>query len=178
VPLQKEAVDVVSLSRSRVDVRRDTSNRHWHFQSSEAGLVVEADRARLGRVLDNLLDNAAKYSTFEQPIQVRVGRTLVGCDDWAEVEVRDHGIGIPAHDLPRIFERYHRGENVATIPGEGLGLSTAHQLIALHGGTLDVTSEEGRGSTFTVRLPLHPDARVPPSSPPPGEVGAAAATTR
>jgi signal transduction histidine kinase len=163
VPLQVELVDLVWLTRSRVDLRRETSHRRWDFECSEAALVVEADRARLGRVLDNLLDNAAKYSPFEQPIEVRVGRTRAEGGDWAEVEVHDHGIGIPALDLPRVFERYHRGANVESIPGEGLGLSTAHQLIALHDGTLSVKSEMGRGTTFTVRLLLHTGAHQSPT---------------
>jgi signal transduction histidine kinase len=66
----------------------------------------------------------------------------------------DQGLGIPKDDLPRVFERFHRGRNVdASISGSGVGLASAHRLVELHGGTLSVESEEGRGSAFTVRLP-------------------------
>jgi len=116
--------------------------------------MVDADRARLGRVLDNLLDNAAKYGSTEKPIEVRVGCESLSDRGRAVVHVQDHGIGIPAADLPHVFQRYYRGANVTSIAGEGLGLSSAHQLIALHAGALEVESEEGVGSIFTIRLPL------------------------
>jgi signal transduction histidine kinase len=70
------------------------------------------------------------------------------------LRVQDQGMGIPAEDLPHIFERFRRGRNVApVISGSGVGLASAHRLVELHGGTLTVESEEGKGSTFTVRLP-------------------------
>jgi signal transduction histidine kinase len=74
---------------------------------------------------------------------------------WALVSVEDRGIGIPQEDLPHIFERFHRGRNVGCERlGTGIGLSGAKQIVEKHGGTIEVTSEEGAGSTFTVRLPL------------------------
>lgn len=73
---------------------------------------------------------------------------------WALVAVRDRGIGIPAADLPLIAQRFHRATNVpADVPGTGLGLASARHILELHGGSLAVESEEGRGSTFAVRLP-------------------------
>jgi ligand-binding sensor domain-containing protein/signal transduction histidine kinase len=157
VPLHREPVDLVELVSSRVNVRRDTSRQRWSFESTEPSVVVDGDRARLGRVLDNLLDNAAKYSPAEKPVHVLVDRETVDDRSWAVVQVTDQGIGIPAADLPGIFERYHRGSNVASIPGEGLGLTSARQLVALHAGTLEVRSQEGAGSTFTLRLPVTSD---------------------
>jgi signal transduction histidine kinase len=71
--------------------------------------------------------------------------------------VRDHGIGIPQEDLAHIFERFHRGRNVGgETLGTGIGLSGARQIVEQHGGTIEVTSEEGVGTTFTVRVPLAP----------------------
>ncbi len=71
------------------------------------------------------------------------------------IAVRDEGIGIPATDLPHIFERFHRGTNVVShVQGTGIGLASARQIVALHGGTISVESVEGAGATFTVRLPL------------------------
>ena len=71
--------------------------------------------------------------------------------------VQDRGIGIPAADLPRVFERFERGRNaVGRIGGSGIGLAATRQIVEQHGGTIEVESREGRGSTFTVRLPLTP----------------------
>ena len=73
----------------------------------------------------------------------------------AEVAVRDHGIGIPAADLGRVFERFRRGSNVPeAIGGTGIGLASVRQIVEQHGGTVSVESREGEGSTFTIRLPL------------------------
>lgn len=81
---------------------------------------------------------------------------------WAIVSVQDRGIGIPPEDLPHIFERFHRGRNVGRETlGTGVGLSGARQIVEQHGGTLEVASEEGVGSTFTVRLPLTPAGAGP-----------------
>jgi len=74
---------------------------------------------------------------------------------WGVLSVEDYGIGIPAADQPRIFERYRRGSNVAgRIAGWGLGLSGARGIVEQHGGTITVQSTEGEGSTFVIRLPL------------------------
>jgi signal transduction histidine kinase len=71
------------------------------------------------------------------------------------VQVHDQGIGVPAADLPHIFERFHRATNVSgRLPGTGLGLPGAREVVKQHGGEISVASEEGHGSTFTVRLPL------------------------
>jgi signal transduction histidine kinase len=105
-------------------------------------------------VIDNVLDNAAKYSPRERPVEVGVsGETRQG-EQCAVLSVRDYGIGIPAADLPHIFEQYHRGGNVGSTSGEGLGLASARQLIMLHGGSIEVDSKEGVGSVFTLILPL------------------------
>ncbi|HTE84554.1 MAG TPA: PAS domain-containing sensor histidine kinase [Dehalococcoidia bacterium] len=114
------------------------------------------DAPRIERVLINLLSNAVKYSPDGGTITV----TLEGSRDDPEpedvviIQVRDEGIGIPAADLPAIFERYHRASNViGRISGLGIGLAGAKQIVEQHGGSLSAKSEEGRGSLFTVRLP-------------------------
>jgi signal transduction histidine kinase len=74
---------------------------------------------------------------------------------WVVVEVRDAGLGIPAADLPHVFERFARGSNVAgRIGGSGVGLASVRQIVEQHGGTVSVQSEEAKGTTVTVRLPL------------------------
>ena len=105
----------------------------------------------LGQLLDNLLENAAKYGEPGTPIVVTVGAG----PDAAELAVEDHGRGIPADDLPRIFEPFHRAESArrAGHAGVGLGLAVARRIAEAHGGTLAATSEPGRGSRFALRLP-------------------------
>jgi signal transduction histidine kinase len=118
-------------------------------------VVGEWDRMRLERVLDNLLSNAVKYSPQGGPIAIRVGREDDAGGAWAVVSVRDDGIGVPAEDLPWIFERYRRAGNVAgRVAGTGIGLAGARQIVEQHGGTIGVESDEGQGTTVTVRLPL------------------------
>jgi signal transduction histidine kinase len=76
--------------------------------------------------------------------------------------VLDQGIGIPAADLPRVFERFERARNaVGRIGGSGIGLAASKQIVEEHGGTIAVESREGQGSTFTVRLPLTPPSQAP-----------------
>ncbi|MFQ1002125.1 ATP-binding protein [Modestobacter sp. SSW1-42] len=108
------------------------------------------------KVVLNLLSNAVKY-TFVGGIEVR----LRGTDDAAVLTVADTGIGIPAAELPLVFDRFHRvpGSLARNREGTGIGLALVRELVALHGGTVHVDSEPGRGSTFTVTLPYGtPDA--------------------
>lgn len=125
------------------------------------------DAGRLQRVLGNLLENAIKYSPDGGDILVEVGRTRAGpAGEWAVLRVRDEGIGIPAADLPAIFEPFRRGRNVAAgasgAPGSGLGLATVRQIVKEHDGTIQVASEPGAGTSFIIRLPLHRVARDAP----------------
>src|SRR5207237_1744588 len=77
--------------------------------------------------------------------------------EGAVLEVEDHGIGIPSADLSRVFERFHRATNVRDrVRGSGIGLASVHQIVTQHGGRVSVESEEGKGSSFTVVLPLEP----------------------
>jgi PAS domain S-box-containing protein len=154
IPLQQEAVDLVSLAMHLLTTRRGAAAHHLRLECDEPSLVVRGDTVRLSRVLDNLLDNATKYSTATSQIRVILERLAAETGKWAVVRICDSGVGIPANDVPHIFDRYHRGTNVAHIPGEGLGLSSVRQLIELHGGSVDVESQEGVGTTFTIRLPL------------------------
>jgi len=116
--------------------------------SIEPGLTVVADRHRLGRVLGNLLGNACKY-TERGEIRLDVLR----CGGFAVLRVTDTGPGIAPADLPHIFERYRRA-NDGGRGGVGLGLAIAHRLAQRMGGTLEVESELGVGSTFALLLPL------------------------
>ncbi|HYF20503.1 MAG TPA: PAS domain S-box protein [Ramlibacter sp.] len=127
-----------------------------HSQAPRVSLRCEdGDRprrldARLVRhVLMNLLNNALKYSPADTPVTC----TAAPDGDTLVLQVQDRGIGIPAADLPRLFERFHRGTNVGNIQGTGIGLHIVRECVQLHGGSIDVTSQPGQGTTFTVRLP-------------------------
>ncbi len=110
------------------------------------------DPVRMAQVFGNLLSNAIKYSPEGGPVQVRLHRS----EREAIVEVEDRGLGIPAAELPRIFQPFRRGRSVAgEIPGVGLGLSASKKLVEAHGGSIEVESQPGVGSTFRVRLPLN-----------------------
>jgi two-component system, OmpR family, phosphate regulon sensor histidine kinase PhoR len=117
----------------------------------EGGLTAYVDPARIGQVVDNLVSNAVKYSNDGG----RVAVTVWPQGDDVVIRVTDIGIGIGPDDLAHLFERWFRADAVRRGPvaGTGLGLSIARQIIELHGGTIEVTSELGRGSTFVVRLP-------------------------
>ena len=107
------------------------------------------DRPSLETAVANVVSNAVKFGAGK-PIEVDVG----GSGDRAIVRVRDHGIGIPAGDQRRIFERFERAVSERHFGGFGLGLWVARKAVEAHGGTLQVKSSEGDGSEFTVELPL------------------------
>jgi signal transduction histidine kinase len=142
--------DVVALARGVVAQHAGLTAHRVTIAASPPALDAAVDAARLERVLDNMLANALKYSPAGGDIEVRVTRE----GDAAVIAVRDHGLGIPAADLPHIFAPFQRGSNVGRIEGTGMGLAGARHIVEAHGGVLTVESAEGVGSTFTVRLPL------------------------
>jgi signal transduction histidine kinase len=120
-------------------------------------IIADPDRLR-SEVLGNLLSNAFKFTPEGGSIEVRAQG---GEDGLLEVTVRDTGVGIPAEDLPRIFEKFYQVGQDAKAAGSGLGLAIAREIVEAHGGTIDAESEPGRGTTFHVRLPAgRPAARL------------------
>lgn len=114
---------------------------------------ANGDENLLRHILTNLLSNAIKYSPEQQVVTLAVDRQ--GGD--AVFRITDQGCGIPAADQARLFHAFHRGTNVRQIPGTGLGLVIVQRCVELHGGSVACESQEGRGTTFTVRLPLYRD---------------------
>ena len=154
--LHPEPTDLVAVAWQAAAEQQRTTERHRiRVQTIEAKLIGVWDPVRLGRVLDNLLSNAVKFSPAGGEVVVGVAREADAAGEWALLSVRDQGIGIPAADLPHVFERFRRGTNVAgRIAGTGLGLAGACHIVQLHSGRISVESQEQRGSTFTVWLPL------------------------
>jgi len=113
--------------------------------------IIRADEARLREVLDNLLDNAVKYSREHGEICLQAGQR----DDQMVLSVTDNGIGIGKEDLPRIFERFYRVDKARSreLGGTGLGLAIVKHIAQLHGGRVEAESELGRGTTVRVMLP-------------------------
>ncbi|MGG1949339.1 response regulator [Trinickia sp. NRRL B-1857] len=114
---------------------------------------VYVDRDMWEKIVLNLMSNAFKF-TFEG--EIGVATRLSADSAGAEIIVRDSGVGIPACELPRLFERFHRveGQRSRSFEGSGIGLALVQELVKLHGGTIAVTSEVGRGTTFSLRLPF------------------------
>jgi len=152
--LARERVDVADLFRETVELYSDLAEeKHQTLTaSSTPGLSLDADHNRLRQVMANLVDNALKYTPAGGTIALegRAGR------DALVIEVRDTGIGIPPVDLPRVWDRLYRGDASRSERGLGLGLSLVRAIVEAHGGTVAVQSEPGKGSTFTIVLPMEP----------------------
>lgn len=163
IKLRREALDLVGLATRAVDeLQRVIDERHQLVLRSPPDSISGLwDGPRLRRVLDNLLDNAVKYSPDGGVIEVEVGREDTAAGPRALLRVRDCGVGIPAEDQPHIFEPGHRAANVAEIGGTGIGLAGACQIVRQHGGSIEVESVLDQGSTFTIALPLLPAPPAP-----------------
>jgi signal transduction histidine kinase len=150
--LRREPVALAEIVARAVDLYRDVADAKGVTLAAVAppDIVVTADRTRLEQVAANLIDNAVKYTPAGGRVDVEVLREA----DAALLRVRDTGSGIPADELPRIFDRLFRGDTSRTERGLGLGLSLVKAIVEAHGGSVEVSSEPGRGSTFTVTLPI------------------------
>lgn len=113
-------------------------------------VAVQGDRARLERVVENIVANAIKYSPQGTPVRVEV-RTQSG---WGVLVVRDSGVGIPSDELPHIFTHFYRASTSIGIPGTGIGLAGSKTIVEQHGGRITIESAVGHGTTVTVSLPL------------------------
>jgi PAS domain S-box-containing protein len=156
--LDWQPTDLDALVRTVVDGVRGLSQHEIRVEIAEAaaGREGHVDAGRMERVVANLLDNAVKYAPDGGPITVRLTREH-GVAPEAVIAVQDQGVGIPEADLPHVFERFRRGGNaVGHFGGTGIGLASVRGIVEQHGGTVAVESQEGVGSTFTVRLPLDP----------------------
>lgn len=153
----KDAVSVSMVIAEAVDRARPLSERRAIDVSSvEASdrMKVLGDRRQLVSALGNLVENAVKYS--ERGSKVEVSARSDG--RWVEFTVRDYGLGIPARDIDRIFERFYRVDRARSreTGGTGLGLAIVRHVATNHGGEVSVTSIEGEGSTFLLRVPAAP----------------------
>lgn len=135
----------------------------WRVRTQEKGIKlqldlegdlppVKGDKEQLAHLFGNLIDNAIRYNRENGAVEIRAARN----QEDVRVEVSDTGIGVAEQDVPRIFDEFYRCQTDETrmIPGTGLGLSIVQRIVETHGGRVDVDSEVGKGTTFTVRLPV------------------------
>jgi signal transduction histidine kinase len=155
--LIRSETDLLALVRHIAFEQQQTTERHDVSVSVLSPEIKGAwDEDRLERAITNLVSNAITYSPAGGRVQITVG--LDGSSPArAVVRIDDEGLGIPEQDLPLVFERFHRGSNVAgRIPGTGIGLAGAREIIQQHGGHIEAFPREGGGTTFELVLPLEP----------------------
>jgi signal transduction histidine kinase len=148
-PLDLRAVisDAVTRVRPQVELK----GGRLEAQIDDQPLTVKGDAERLTTAVDNLLQNAVKFSVSPPRIEVRGSLTATG----VEIVVRDEGVGIPPAALGHLFEKFYRVEDprLRNVAGTGIGLYLVRQVVEGHGGQVEVDSVPGRGTTFTLRLP-------------------------
>ncbi|HEX4208047.1 MAG TPA: HAMP domain-containing sensor histidine kinase, partial [Ktedonobacteraceae bacterium] len=151
----QEPVDLDALLQEVADTLQQIHPSHTlvvrgAVQAGQTSLMGDPDRLR--QVFTNLISNAIKYSPGAQMVEMDLDTS----EDAVTVRVRDHGLGIPREQREKIFERFYRatGPRQRGIPGLGMGLYIVAEIVKHHGGTITVDSEVGKGSTFTVTLPL------------------------
>jgi signal transduction histidine kinase len=148
--VQREALDLVEVIDDAVDRQRLVSaGFEITIDAPVEPVKMEADPKLLDQILGNLLSNAIKYSGNARRVEVSVRSGA----DQVRFSVRDFGLGIPADDLPQLFNRFFRARTAMGIAGTGIGLNLVRELVTILGGSIDVASELGAGSTFTVTLP-------------------------
>jgi PAS domain S-box-containing protein len=154
MPTQFRSSDLADIAACAVEeMRPEAERKHIDLALSATAVPpLAVDPTRIAQLLGNLLSNAVKFTPEGGKVEVRLGTE----GDQAVLSVADTGIGIPVGDRNRIFERFFRTATAKrqAIQGTGLGLTITQAIVAAHNGTIAVEGEEGRGSTFTVRLPL------------------------
>ena len=154
MPLEKESVDLLHLIETTLEpLKTQAAQKQIDLQydiGSEPLLIV-VDQSQIQRVLQNLVTNAIKYTPQEGHICVQAYKQ----DQMVVTAIQDDGYGIPADELPHVFDRYRRvTKHERLAAGTGLGLAISKAIVEAHDGTISATSEENIGSTFTVELPL------------------------
>lgn len=148
--LERQSVDLTELAAEVVaNLSPQAESLGCRITFVGIPLPLRGDRSRLTQVVENLLTNAMKYGDGK-PIEVRTERE----GNWAKLVIQDRGLGIEPENISRIFDRFERVSSAKNISGLGLGLYLTRQIVLAHGGEVAVESHPGRGSAFTVKIPL------------------------
>lgn len=151
IPLNIQTINLHDLFRAVADATLLPPEKTVVIRNDiDMTIEVSADRSHLYNILNNLVENAVKYSGRS----VEITATASGIDGYVEIAVSDNGSGISAGDIRHIFKRFYRGKaSAGEQPGMGLGLAYVRLLVDAHGGEITVKSVEGEGTCFTIRLP-------------------------
>jgi two-component system sensor histidine kinase BaeS len=152
VPVRRAQVDLTQVARDELTVRESHLRAAGLTVGSrlDGPVLVRGDSDRLHQAVGNLLANAARYCRAGDEVTVLVR----GEADQAVLDVVDSGPGIPADELPHVFDRLWRGSAARQVAGSGIGLAVAREIVVAHSGTIAAVSPEGAGTTVTIRLPL------------------------
>jgi signal transduction histidine kinase len=153
VQIKREHCDIVRFledcCRDRY-LEAEEQSVEIQFEECSVAEPVAIDRKQMGRVFANVIGNAIKFTPRGGTVRVQA----LDIDGSVHVVVRDTGIGIPARDIPHVFKKYYRSEQATGFKGSGLGLALSKEIVEAHGGTIEVVSRDGEGSTFTIIIPV------------------------
>jgi two-component system phosphate regulon sensor histidine kinase PhoR len=151
MPMQMKRANLHEIVDEQI-IHYETMTQQKHLSVEDhvpIDLTAEVDRKMIGRVLGNLIHNAIKFT----PDRGRIAIEAAPSAEQIQVSVADSGVGIPAEDLPRIFERFYKVDRARGKSGTGLGLAIARHVVEAHGGRIWAESVEGKGATFYFTLP-------------------------
>ncbi len=160
IKLRTTRCDLGEVCREVIDEQHTLSGRAIELALPPSPVLVQADCERIGQIITNLVSNAIKYSTENSAIQVSVSQTA----EKAIVQVHNEGAPIPQEQQANLFEPFYRtpAAQSSSKKGWGLGLAISKQIVERHGGRILVESSQGKGTTFTIELPLHVDEAAEP----------------
>ncbi len=147
------SVNVTSLLKEKAEpfaAQAEQAELDFRLELPDKSIVISANAEQLHRVVDNLFDNALKFT----PSSGHIKLSLTANGDWLTLLIEDSGIGISEADMPFIFHRFHRGRNTADFPGSGLGLAMVKTIVDKHQGYVTVSSQPQQGTKISVRLPI------------------------
>ena len=154
IHLNREPTDIQDLIGSvSLHLETELTNHPLKVEMPSDFPLVMMDAVLIAQVLENLLDNACKYSTAQNPITLTIGIE----EKFTRFAIHDQGIGIPINDLERVFDKFYRVQREETIAGTGLGLSICKGIVEAHGGKIWAANNPESGATVTFMLPLSPE---------------------
>lgn len=155
--MQMAAIDVIAELEDALLIYNDKAKKEnvsISYNEPEFMCAVQGDKNRLRQVFINIIDNALKYTENGGNIEIIVDTVTKKGEGFVEISVSDTGVGIAPEDLPRVKQKFYKANN--NKHGSGIGLAVADEIVSMHGGTLEVESELGVGTTVTITLPLAP----------------------